>query len=63
MLRSSDNLWLERGRSLCRAGDSQVGPDLVVGSGSYENAHQAPGRTGERSNTLFVREGSFAQRP
>lgn len=49
--------------SLQGRGHRQAGPDLVVGAGSYEVAHQERGRTGERSITLFVREGSFAQRP
>jgi len=35
---------LARGMSLCRAGDRRASPDLVVGAGSYEIAHQASGR-------------------
>jgi hypothetical protein len=49
-------LLLERGRIVCSAGDRHVRPDLGVGSGSYEIAHEVFG-SAPRPNTthrLFI---------
>jgi hypothetical protein len=51
-------LWLQRGKSPYREGDWQVGLDLVVGSGGYEPARQAPDRT-PRSLTRSIGFSSF----